>query len=103
MSMQGELAIVRLSRIVYSGLLIVYPRELRHKFGAEMVEVFEAMMRHTIVERGPTGTISLWGSALWELLAVAVPSRLASNASMAGAISFLASSVLFLVFFRAVS
>jgi hypothetical protein len=46
---------------------------------------------------------SLWRSALWELLTVAVPLRLASNAVMAGAISFLASSVLFLVFFRAVS
>ena len=100
MSKERELAIVRLSRVVYTGLLIFYPRELRHKFGAEMVDVFEAMMRDTIVERGPTGTISLWGSALWELLAVAVPSLLASNAVMAGAISFLASSVLFLVFFQ---
>jgi len=40
----------------------------------------------------------IWGSVLWELLTVALPARLASNAVMAGALSFLASSALFLVF-----
>lgn len=98
-----ELAIVRLSRVVYAGLLIFYPRDVRQKFGAEMADVFEAVMRDAIAEGGPAGPISLWRSALCELLTVAVPLRLAGNAVIAGAISFLASSVLFLVFFRAVS
>jgi hypothetical protein len=60
-------------------------------------------MRDAIIERGPMATISLWQSALWELLTVALPLRLASNAVMAGAISFLASLALFLVLFRAVT
>jgi len=103
MSMEKELAIVRLSRAVYAGLLIFYPDDLRRKFGGEMADVFQAAMRDAIVERGWAGMISLWRCALWELLAVAVPLRLASNAAIAGAISFLASSVLVLVFFRAVT
>jgi hypothetical protein len=103
MSTERRLTIVCLSRVVYAGLLIFYPTDLRRKFGAEMADVFEAAAHDAIVERGPAGVISPWRSALWELLTVAVPLRLASNAVMAGAISFLASSVLFLVFFRAVS
>jgi hypothetical protein len=103
MSIEKEFAIVRLSRVVYAGLLILYPRDLRHKFGAEMADVFEEAVHDAIVERGPAGVTSLWRSALLELLTVALPLRLASNAVMAGAISFLASSVLVLVFFRAVS
>ena len=103
MSIERRLAIVRVSRVVYASLLIFYPGDLRHKFGAEMADVFEAVLGDAIVERGPAGMISLWRSALWELLTVAVPLRLASNAVMAGAISFLASSVLFLFFFRSVN
>jgi hypothetical protein len=103
MSIKKKLAIVRLSRVVYAGLLIFYPGDLRHKFGAEMADVFEAAVHDAIVERGLAGVTSLWRCALLELLTVALPLRLASNAVMAGAISFLASSVLVLVFFRAVS
>jgi hypothetical protein len=103
MSIERRLTIVRWSRAVYAGLLIFYPADLRRKFGAEMADVFEAALHDAIVERGRAGVTSLWRSALWELLAVAVPLRLASNAVMAGAISFLASSVLLLVFFRAVT
>ena len=103
MSSEKELAIVRLSRVVYAGLLIFYPGDLRHRFGAEMADVFQAAMRDAIVERGPAGIIFLWRHALWELLTLAVPLRLASNAVMVGAISFLASSVLVLVFFRALT
>lgn len=89
MSTEKELATVRLSRVIYAGLLIFYPGDLRHKFGNEMADVFQAVMRDAIVERGLAGMISLWRYALWELLTVAVPLRLASNAVMAGAISFL--------------
>lgn len=103
MSTERRLTIVRLSRVIYAGSLIFYPTDLRRKFGAEMADVFEAAVHDAIIERGSAGVTSLWGYALWELLTVAVPLRLASNAVIAGAISFLASSVLFLLFFRAVS
>ena len=103
MSIASESAFARGSRIVYEALLIFYPRALRHKFGAEMAEVFEALMRDAVIGHGLAGTIPLWRSVLWELLTVALPMRLASNAVIAGAISLLVSSALFLVLFRAVT
>ena len=103
MSIETELAMVRLSRAVYGGLLVFYPCDLRHNFGAEIAAVFEELMRDAVAERGAAGMVSLWRSALWELLTLALSSRLASNAVKAGAISLLASSALFLVLFRAVS
>jgi len=95
-----QLRVIRASRLAYAGLLIVYPRDLRRRFGREMVEVFEELTREAMSRSGPRGVAMIWRSALWELLTVALPARLASNAAMAGALSFLASSVLFLVFFR---
>jgi len=103
MSTERRLTIIRWSRAGYAGLLIFYPTDLRREFSEEMADVFEAAVQDAIVERGPAGVTSLWRSALWELLTVAVPLRLASNEAMAGAISFLASTVLLLAFFRAVT
>jgi hypothetical protein len=103
MSMDRNSTIVNLSQSIYLGLLIFYPRELRRKFGAEMAEVFVTSLRDAIADRGRAGMIFPWRSALCELLTVALPMRLASNAAMAGAISLLASSVLVLLFFRAVT
>jgi hypothetical protein len=94
-------AIIRGSRMAYSGLLMCYPRELRRRFGAEMTDLFETVLREAVVERGAAGIASSWGLALWELLTVAVPLRLTSNAVIAGALSFLVSSTLFLLFFQA--
>jgi hypothetical protein len=98
----GELRVVRASRMLYAGLIVFYPREVRGRFGIEMADVFEDLIRDAAAERGWRGIFWPWGSVLRELLTVALPLRLASNLVMAGAISFLASSVLFLVFFRAV-
>ena len=42
MSIEKEPEIVCLSRAVYSRLLIFYPRDLRHKFGAEMADGAQA-------------------------------------------------------------
>jgi len=95
-----HLSIIRASRAAYAGLLALYPRDLRLRFGADMAEVFEDLMREAAARSGPAGIAAIWRCALWELLTVAAPSRLTSNAVMAGALSFLASSPLFLVFFR---
>ena len=100
MNTSSQFRIIRASRFAYAGLLIVYPRDLRRRFGSEMVEVFEDATHEALTRSGPRGIAMIWRSALWELLTVAAPSRLASNAVMAGALSFLASSALFLVFFR---
>jgi hypothetical protein len=103
MPAETESAIVRLSRSTYTALLYFYPRELRQEFGGEMAELFTALLCDAIADRGPVGIIPPWRSALAELFTVAVPLRLASNAVMAAAISFLASSALVLLFFRAVT
>ncbi len=99
----GEVAVVRISGIIYRRLLLFYPPELRRKFGEEMQDTFEAVLGDAIFERRAADIFSLWRLALWELLTVALPLRLASEAMMARALSFLASAALFLVFFRAVS
>ena len=103
MSIDRRSALVRLQRGLYTRLLIFYPPGLRDKFGAEMAEVFEAVLHDAVVEGGLGGIVSPWRCALWELLTVAAPLRLASNTVMAGAVSLLASSVLVLAFFRAVT
>jgi len=88
----------RVSRMVYSGLLTLYPPDLRRRFGAEMEEVFEELLR-AAAQSGANSVAAVWSRALWELLAVALPQRLASETVMAGAISFLTASGLFLAFF----
>ncbi len=103
MPISREPASVRIGRIIYGGLLMFYPPELRRKFGEEMLDVFVALLCDAVVGRRNIEIFSLWRSALWELLTVALPSRLASSAVMAGALSLLASAALFLFFFRAVS
>jgi hypothetical protein len=95
--------LVGLTRIAYTGLLMFYPRDLRRRFGDEMADLFEDLIRDAAARQGLRGVATAWASAFWEVLTVAAPSRLASNAAMAGALSFLASSALFLVFFRALN
>jgi hypothetical protein len=102
-NLTSQRRIVRASRATYSGLLLFYPRDLRRRFGAEMAEVFEDSLREAVNCRSTAGMLSIWRSTLWELVIVAAPSHLASRSVMAGAMSFLASSILFLVFFRFVS
>jgi len=102
-NLASQQRIIRASRATYSGLLLLYPSDLRRKFGTEMADVFEDSLRGAISRGGTSGIAKVWRSALWELATIAAPSHLTSRAVMAGAISFLASSVLFLVFFRAVS
>ena len=94
--------IIRASCRVYGHLLIFYPGDFRRRFAAEMVQLFEELLRDA-AQRGPIAITSLWRSALWELLSVAVPLRLQNAAVIAGGLSLIASSILFLAFFRAVT
>jgi hypothetical protein len=103
MPIGGEVAVVRISGIIYRRMLLFYPPELRYKFSEEMQDTFVALLGDAIVERRAADVFGLWRLALSELLTVALPLRLASEPVMAGALSFVASAALFLVFFRAVS
>jgi hypothetical protein len=93
---------MRWSGRIYGCLLVLYPRELRCRFGADMAEVFEDALRATMVERGASGVADLWYTALWELASVGLPSRLKTNTIVAGTLSFAVSSLIAWIFFRAV-
>jgi hypothetical protein len=95
-------SVVRWSVRIYRHLLILYPHELRCRFGAEMAEVFEDLLCAGMVERGAAGGAALWCTALWEFASVGIPSRLKASAILAGTLSFAVSSVIAWVFFRAV-
>ena len=103
MPIRREAESVRIGRIIYGSLLQFYPPELRREFGKEMLDLFVALLQDSIAEGRSVTVFFLWGSVLQELFTVALPSRLASNAVIAGALSFLASTAIFLFFFRAVS
>lgn len=91
--------LIRLSCLLYSRLLIFYPREFRQKFGAHMVETFEDLLRD-LPSGGITAFLSLWRVALWELASVGIVSRLQNTAFIAAAASVLFSSLLMWSFFR---
>jgi hypothetical protein len=93
---------IRLSCWIYGRLLNFYPRELRAEFGNDMVEVFEDLLCEVTARRGISGLASVWGTSLWELMSVAMPSRLQKPTVIAGAVSLVVSSVIAWVFFRAV-
>lgn len=95
--------IIRLSCIVYRRLMIFYPREFRARFGTDLVEVFEDLACEVMRQPSLAGLVSLWSTTLWDVVCVAVPMRMRDTTVIAGALSFIASSALFLAFFRAVS
>lgn len=90
-----------LSCLIYRRLLIFYPQEFRSRFGEEMVESFEELGRDVILRRGRLGMLSVWRTASWELLSVAVPLRLKSSPVVPALLSFVISSALAWAFFRA--
>jgi hypothetical protein len=94
--------VMRWSARIYGYLLVLYPRDLRCRFGADMAEVFEDVLRAATAERGGSGVVDLWCTALWELASVGVPSRLKTDKIVAGTLSFAVSSFIAWFFFRAV-
>jgi hypothetical protein len=94
--------ILRSSAWLYSILLVLYPHDLRARFGPDMLELFENQLNDALKTRGTVGIVRPWFTAVGELLDVAVPARLTSTGAIAGALSFLVSSGIAWVFFRAV-
>ena len=88
---------------VYRWLLVFYPRELRERYGAEMMLAFNLQMRDAWKRRGTLGATRVGLSAAWEIVSVAAPLQLRNPAVIAAALSFVCSSILMLAFFRAVS
>ncbi|MGB7435522.1 MAG: hypothetical protein WBR26_15040 [Candidatus Acidiferrum sp.] len=93
---------IRLSVWVYRSLLLVYPHELRARFGADMTEVFEDLLCEAAQQGGPRQIVALWNTVLVELAAVAIPARLTPHVVIAGGLSVVVSSLITWVFLHAV-
>lgn len=87
---------------LYRQILLAYPADLRVRFGSDMLEIFEDLLRDSSSHSGFSGELSVWGDAGRELLTVALPARLQSARWSAAAISFLISSFIAWIFFRSV-
>jgi hypothetical protein len=95
--------VLRDSRIVYSALLFVYPREFRRRFGSEMLGTFSDQLSDEWAQNGAVGLLRVWRSAVSELFSVAVPLQIRNPTTTAMALSFLVSSAVFMAILRAVS
>jgi hypothetical protein len=96
-------AAIRASCFAYRVLLISYPGEFRERFGREMAEMFADQLSEEWEQRGLAGSMRVALTAFREIVAVALPLQLRNSVVIAGIVSFVSSSVLFLALFRAVS
>ena len=71
--------VLEISRKVYATSLVLYPNELRGKFGTEMVEVFDEQVSEAYSRSGFTGLLRVWFSATREFVTIALPGRLAAR------------------------
>lgn len=90
-------------RALYGVVLRAYPRDFRARFGREMIDTFFEEIRNQRRQYGFHGVRRAWCSALWEVVSIAGPLQLKSSLAPALVLSILASSVLALAFFAAVT
>ncbi|MES1260919.1 MAG: hypothetical protein ABUS49_04215 [Acidobacteriota bacterium] len=87
---------VRLSCRAFGYFLLLYPREFRGEFAAEMSAVFEAESRDAWRTRRLVGLAALWLLTLREVMTVALPMQLRNAPVVASAISLVGTSALYL-------
>jgi hypothetical protein len=79
------------SALLYRGILSIYPSDLRHNFGDEMAGVFTDDLEDALTDAHCTHRLApiarVWWNALSEVLAIAIPGRLANEALLAPAVS----------------
>lgn len=92
-------SLIHVSCSLYARLLLFYPRDLRERFGAHMVEIFEDMLRDLPRQHTIAGFLGHWRTALWELASVGLMARLQNRFLIATAASVLLSSLLTWFFF----
>lgn len=63
---------------IYSGILRLYPPELRSEFGPEMSELFAEDLNDAWRSRGVVGVVRTWWCALCEVLRIALPAQSAN-------------------------
>jgi hypothetical protein len=72
---RGQERVVGISQRVYRSLLRAYPRELRDKYGDEMVRCFQDLCREELEDGGGLGLAALWTNTLREVLYTAFKER----------------------------
>jgi len=97
------MALLHANSAVFRQLLVLYPRELRERFGDEMVLVFGEQITEAWRAARVTGLVRIWLRAIWELATIAVPQRVFAPAVFAGAVSLIAASAVFLALLRALA
>lgn len=88
---------------VFRQLLVLYPRELRARFGDEMVLLFGEQITEAWRTARFRGLVRIWLHAIWELATIAVPQRVFAPVVFAGAVSLIAAAAVFLVLLRALA
>ena len=87
----GKRWFVQSSAVIYRGILCLYPVDLRYRFGEEMAEVFTDDLEDALIDAHRTHRLApvarVWWHALSEILAIAIPGRLANEALVAPAVS----------------
>lgn len=64
-----------LSTRIYSGILSLYPSELRRDFGAEMARVFAEDLEDSYRNRGFAGIARVWWRSIKEVWRIALPEQ----------------------------
>jgi hypothetical protein len=95
--------VVRISHCLYRRLLILYPHELRSRFGSEMSDVFRQQSGDAWARGGLRALLHVWSLALVELLTLALPARVCSAGVIVPVLSATSSLVLFLLFLWGIS
>jgi hypothetical protein len=77
-------------------VMLAYPRSFRLRFENEMLATFSDLMHDEWKRKGLSGVARVWGYALGEVFAVAVPLRLQSPAVLAISVALLSSLAFFI-------
>ena len=75
----SQSVILEVSHKAYESIVIFYSKDLRGDFGKEMTEVFDEQAWEAYSRRGSLGLLCVWFSAMWEVVTVALPGRLAER------------------------
>ena len=75
------------SASVYRAILVLYPFDLRYQYGDEMAAVFAEDLAEACENGRMADVIGVWWRAASEVLRIALPGRIASQALVAPAVS----------------
>jgi hypothetical protein len=84
----------------YRALALIYPLDLRLRYGAEMHAVFAEQLSEAWAKSGMHGLLRAWFCVIFEILCGPAPRRLLQSLVSIPVVSLLGSSLLFAIFYR---